>query len=145
MNPPIYLHDSDAASLRHRVNSLSQDHHSRRALASLRGEIERALVLPAESFPANVVRIGSVAEVHDLTDGDTSHYTLCFPEHAEISAGRLSVFAPLGTAILGFPVGHEFTWQMPGGPRRLRIQKVTPPSASPVTISPAAPPSPASR
>ncbi|HEY9250467.1 MAG TPA: GreA/GreB family elongation factor, partial [Rariglobus sp.] len=41
--------------------------------------------------------------------------------------GRLSVFAPLGTALIGFPAGHEFTWEMPGGPRRLRILGVTPP------------------
>lgn len=145
MPPPIYLHDSDAASLRHRVNALAQDNHSRRALAGLRGELERALVLPAESFPADVVRIGSVVEVHDLTDGDTSRYTLCFPEHAEITAGRLSVFAPLGTAILGVSAGHEFTWEMPGGPRRLRLLSVAPPPDFPAAASPAARPALASR
>lgn len=140
MNPPIYLPDSDFASLRHRIDSLSQDTHSRRALAGLRGELERALVLPHDSFPADVVRIGSVVEVHDLTDGDTSRYTLCFPEHAEIGAGRLSVFAPLGTAILGVPAGHEFTWQMPGGTRRLRLLGVTPPTDFPVAAPSAARP-----
>lgn len=130
MNPPIYLHESDAASLRHRVDSLAHDTHSRRALAGLRAELARALILPAESFPSDVVRIGSSVEVHDLTDDETSRYVLCYPEHAEISSGRLSVFAPLGTAILGIPAGHSFTWDMPGGTRRLRILGVTSPTAS---------------
>ena len=140
MHPPLYLLDSDAAALRHRVESLSRDKHSRRALAGLRAELERALLLPAASMPSEVVRIGSAVEVLDLTDGETSRYTLCFPEHAEISAGRLSVFAPLGTALLGFSAGREFTWEMPGGPRRLRILGVTPPSAFSAAAAPAARP-----
>ncbi|HSI10238.1 MAG: GreA/GreB family elongation factor [Rariglobus sp.] len=145
MSAPLYLLDSDAASLRHRLNSLSQDPHSRRALSGLRAEVERAVVLAAGAFPPEVVRINSSVEVHDLTDGETARYTLCFPEHAEITAGRLSVFAPLGTALLGFPSGHEFTWEMPGGPRRLRILGVTPPNDFPAAANPAARPALASR
>lgn len=134
MSDILYLLDSDAASLRHRINQLSSDPHSRRALQRLRTELDRAIVLPEAELPANVVRIGSRVEVHDLTDDDTSSYVLCFPEHAEITAGRLSVFAPLGTALLGFPEGYEFTWDMPGGPRRLKIVKVEPPApAAPST------------
>ncbi len=127
MSALLYLLDSDAASLRHRLQLLSADPHSRRALQGLRAELDRALVLPTAEFPADVVRIGSRVEVHDLTDDQVARYTLCFPEHAEISSGRLSVFAPLGTALLGFAAGHEFTWEMPGGLRRLHILSVTPP------------------
>jgi regulator of nucleoside diphosphate kinase len=127
----LYLLDSDAASLRHRINLLAADPQSRRALQGLRGELERAIILASPHFPADVARIGSRVEVHDLEDGETARYTLCFPEHAEISAGRLSVFAPLGTALLGFPAGHEFTWEMPGGARRLRILQVSPPDLPP--------------
>lgn len=145
MTTPLYLLDSDAASLRHRINSLSQDPHSRRALAGLRGELERAIVLSAGQLPPDVVRINSVVEIHDLTDGDTARYTLCFPEHAEISAGRLSVFAPLGTALLGFSAGHEFTWEMPGGPRRFRILSSTTPDEFPAAAASAARPALAPR
>lgn len=136
MTAKLYLLDSDAASLRHRINLLSSDPHSRRALQGLRGELERAIVLPASELPDDVVRIGSRVEVHDLTDGETARYTLCFPEHAEITSGRLSVFAPLGTALLGFPASHEFTWDMPGGTRRLRILAVTPPEDTPANARP---------
>ncbi len=127
MHSPLFLLDSDAASLRHRLGLLASNPHSRRALKGLADELERAVVLPPAEFPDDVVRIGSRVDVHDLTDGETARYVLCFPEHAEISTGRLSVFAPLGTALLGFPAGHEFTWEMPGGPRRLRILAVSPP------------------
>lgn len=135
MTTTLYLLDSDAASLRHRVDILASDPHSRRALAGLRAELARATVLPAADFPADIVRIGSRVDVLDLTDGETARYVLCFPEHAEIAAGKLSVFAPLGTALLGFPAGHEFTWEMPGGQRRLRILAVAPPAESPATTA----------
>jgi regulator of nucleoside diphosphate kinase len=145
MSSPLYLLDSDAASLRHRINSLSQDSHSRRALAGLRAELDRAIVLNSDDFPANIVRINSVVDVHDLTDGETARYALSFPEHADITVGRLSVFAPLGTALLGFSSGHEFTWDMPGGPRRLRILGVTPPNDFPAAANTAARPALAQR
>lgn len=145
MSSSLYLLDSDAASLRHRINSLSQDPSSRRALAGLRTELERAVVLAAGAFPDEVVRINSVVEVHDRTDGEIARYTLCFPEHADITVGRLSVFTPLGTALLGFPSGHEFTWEMPGGPRRFRILGVTPPNDFPAAANQAARPALAPR
>jgi regulator of nucleoside diphosphate kinase len=145
MTLPLYLLDSDAASLRHRINSLAQDSHSRRALAGLRAELERAVVLTASVFPPEVIRINSIVEIHDFTDGETARYTLCFPEHAEISSGRLSVFTPLGTALLGFPSGYEFTWEMPGGPRRLRILGVTAPNDFPAAATSAARPALAPR
>jgi hypothetical protein len=34
------------------------------------------------------------------------------------------VLAPLGTALLGYREGDEVEWVMPGGLRRLRIEKV---------------------
>ena len=67
------------------------------------------------------------------------------PEDADITAGRLSGFTPRGTALLGFPSGHEFTWEMPGGPRRLRILGVTPPAPFPAAGNPAARPALAPR
>jgi regulator of nucleoside diphosphate kinase len=51
-------------------------------------------------------------------------YTLVFPRDANVDEGRISILAPLGTAILGYRVGEEFEWDVPSGKRRLRIAKV---------------------
>ena len=39
----------------------------------------------------------------------------------DYDAGRISVLAPLGTALLGYRVGNEIEWDVPRGVRRLRI------------------------
>ena len=42
-------------------------------------------------------------------------FTLVFPSDANIEAGKISVLAPLGTAMLGYRVGDEFAWIVPYG------------------------------
>lgn len=49
------------------------------------------------------------------------------PEHADAAQGRLSVLAPIGTAVLGYAEGDEIEWPTPGGLRRIRIRDVVPP------------------
>ena len=68
--------------------------------------------------------MNSVATVFDLTGGDRREITLVYPHEAEPASGRVSVLAPLGTALLGYREGDEVEWLMPGGMRRLRIENV---------------------
>ena len=62
----------------------------------------------------------------DLDSGDSMEYRLVLPEEADIDANRISVLAPLGTAMLGFRRGDTFEWTMPGGKMKLQVDQVTP-------------------
>jgi regulator of nucleoside diphosphate kinase len=62
--------------------------------------------------------------VTDLDSGREHEYTIVFPRDADLSAGRISVLAPIGTALLGYAEGDEIEWNVPGGVRRLRIDSV---------------------
>jgi regulator of nucleoside diphosphate kinase len=68
--------------------------------------------------------MNSKAEIRDLNTKETMTYTLVFPLDANIDEGKISILAPLGTAILGYRVGDEFEWEVPSGKRRLRIEKI---------------------
>jgi len=70
----------------------------------------------------------SEVRVLDLESGERSDYALVFPREADVSAKRISVVAPLGTALLGFREGDTVEWMMPGGIRRLRIERVHQPA-----------------
>jgi regulator of nucleoside diphosphate kinase len=37
---------------------------------------------------------------------------------------KISVLAPLGTAVLGYRLGDAFEWRMPGRVRRLKLERV---------------------
>lgn len=90
-------------------------------------ELDRSVVLSPSEMPDDVVRLGSTVEVEDLADGGSETYTLVLPEFANADDGRLSVLAPVGTAVLGYAEGDKLEWETPGGTRWLRIRSVRPP------------------
>jgi regulator of nucleoside diphosphate kinase len=51
-------------------------------------------------------------------------YTIVFPPEADTAQQRISVLAPIGTALIGYRVGDVIEWSTPGGGRRLRIETV---------------------
>ena len=68
--------------------------------------------------------MNSRAELLDLDSGERMEFTLVFPSDANIEAGKISVLAPLGTAMLGYRVGDEFEWHVPYGIRRFKVNYV---------------------
>jgi regulator of nucleoside diphosphate kinase len=101
--------------------------HDQEHLSDLHEEIDLAMVVEPEKVPADVVTMDSTVRVVDLETGDGNEYTLVSPAQADIGARRVSVTAPLGTALLGYRQGDHLIWSMPGGVRHLRIQKVVQP------------------
>jgi regulator of nucleoside diphosphate kinase len=93
-------------------------------LRELRDELERALVVPTDEMPADVITMHSAVGVLDLENATRQEVTLVYPHAADPARGHVSVLAPLGTALLGYRVGDEISWTMPGGRRRLRIETV---------------------
>src|SRR5687767_10883438 len=96
-------------------------------LRQLESELERAVLVAAHAVPPEVVTMDSAVGVLDLANGERREYTLVYPAEANPTAGRISVLAPLGTALLGYREGDELEWMMPGGLRRLRIESVRSP------------------
>ncbi len=90
----------------------------------LRDELKRALVLDPRALPADVVAMGKEVELLDLATGEVETYVLSYPEMANPAQGRLSVLAPIGTAIIGYRQGDEIHWPTPGGVRRIIIRAV---------------------
>lgn len=119
----IYITESD----RVRLNDLlerSRDPELKPYLDALRSELERAKVVPSREIPADVVTMNSTISLTDVDTGETEEFTLVFPQDADAEIGRISVIAPLGTAMLGYRVGNVFEWQVPQGRTRWRVEKV---------------------
>lgn len=91
---------------------------------ALETEIARAQIVDASDLPPDVITMNSRAELLDLDTGERMEFTLVFPIDADIEAGKISILAPLGTAMLGYRVGDEFEWPVPYGLRRLKVTHV---------------------
>jgi regulator of nucleoside diphosphate kinase len=90
-------------------------------LEALREELAQAEIVDSSEIAPDVVTMRSRVRIRDVANGEESVYTLVFPREADIAEGRLSVLAPLGTAILGYRQGDVFEWPVPGGMRTLDI------------------------
>lgn len=94
-------------------------------LQALQRELDRAKIVADGDVPADVITLNRQAELLDLDTGERMRFTLVLPAEADIDEGRISVFAPLGTAMLGYRVGDKFEWPVPHGLRRLQVTNVS--------------------
>jgi len=93
-------------------------------LDALEAELDRAIVTTDSDIRADVVRMNSLVRIKDLKNGREFVYEIVLPRDADISRNRISVLAPVGTALLGYAIGASVEWQVPSGTRRLRIMDV---------------------
>jgi regulator of nucleoside diphosphate kinase len=121
---PIVITKSDAAKLRELLTARARAEHDQDHLHELAAEVERALIAEPGQAPQDVITMHTRVRVLDLVSGECRELVLVFPREADLSAGRISVLAPLGTALLGYREGDEVEWKMPGGLRQLRIERV---------------------
>ncbi|HCS51504.1 nucleoside diphosphate kinase regulator [uncultured Rubinisphaera sp.] len=93
-------------------------------LQSLRGELDNAKIVAAEDVPPDVVTMNSTVRLRDTQTREVDTYTLVYPNEANIAQDKLSVLAPIGTAILGYRVGDFVRWQVPSGMIRVQIDEL---------------------
>jgi len=117
----IYITEADMRRLRPLIDGMK---NSRDDLRGLQAELMQARVVAPKDVPADVITMNSKARLRDLDTGEEMTYTLVFPDRANIEQGRISVVAPVGTAMLGHRVGDNFEWKVPAGEVRLRVQEV---------------------
>jgi regulator of nucleoside diphosphate kinase len=101
-------------------------HCSPEHLSILEEGLERANVITEEKIPANVITMNRRALVLDLDAGKKFEYVLVYPREADVAKGKISVLAPIGTAMLGGRVGEVIEGRVPAGIRRFKIEDVKP-------------------
>ena len=83
--------------------------------AELQSELDRADVLPPEQMPPTVVTMNSTVKFSIVETGKEFCLTLVYPRDMDGSADLISIFAPVGGALLGLSVGDQLAWPGPGG------------------------------
>lgn len=109
--PPVRLTETDYNQLADLAEALQTE-----GGALLRRELDRARLV-REPRPGAVpfVRLGSYVEYRDLLSGRTRQVEIVLPAEADVDAGRLSVAAPAGAALIGLSAGDAFSWTAAGG------------------------------
>ena len=82
---------------------------------ALEAELERAEIRPSKDMPDNVVTMNSEVRFRMSSSNEEFTLRLVYPKDADGSAGKISILAPVGGALLGLAQGDEIEWPGPGG------------------------------
>jgi regulator of nucleoside diphosphate kinase len=83
--------------------------------ADLQAELDRADVVEPRDVPPSIVTMNSTVRFAIEPSGEEFCLTLVYPKDATGDADRISVLAPVGSALLGLATGDQMEWPAPGG------------------------------
>ncbi len=88
-------------------------------------ELSRASVVSDNELPKDVVSMNSTVRFQDLDTGGETVVTLVYPHEAKIEENKISILAPVGSALIGLRVGQVIQWPVPNGKeKRLKVISV---------------------
>lgn len=122
--PPITISSLDAARLEKMLDSLGNKQIPNKD--DLRAELDRAHIVAPEDMSPDVVTMNSTVIFRMESSNEEFSLTLVYPDDIGDGSGKISVLAPVGSALLGLREGDEISWPKPGGGQlKVRILKVT--------------------
>jgi regulator of nucleoside diphosphate kinase len=121
----IVVTEFDQSRLRNLLQGTRQWNARDRAhVDHLESELDRAQVVPPVNVPPDVVTMNSEIVVRDMDSNEELTFAVVFPSDADVNRQKISILAPIGTAVLGYRAGDMIEWNVPGRRRRLRIERV---------------------
>lgn len=121
--PPLIISRLDATRIRRLLDRPPV--RGTDAAEALEEEIERAEVVDPTALPPDVVSMNSTVRLLDVVKNQEFALTLVYPGQGG-EDGKVSVLAPLGSALIGMKVGREIEWPLPNGQiTRIRVLAVT--------------------
>lgn len=87
-------------------------------------ELKAARTLPPERIASNVVTMNSRVLLRELQSGREIEITLTYPQDADPKEQKVSVFSPIGVALLGCREGDITSWRIPTRIGRFKVERV---------------------
>src|SRR5690606_19262189 len=121
--PNIIMSSLDVERLEQLIESLPDNAFPGKV--ALENELARADVVDPSEVPPTVVTMNSRVRFSVISTGETFNLTLVYPKDLDASGEKISILAPVGSALLGLAQGDEIEWPKPGGGvLRVRIDEV---------------------
>ncbi|NQV18532.1 MAG: nucleoside diphosphate kinase regulator [Armatimonadetes bacterium] len=93
-------------------------------LKELENELNQGEIVEPKDIPKDVITMNSMVRLKDLDSEEEMTYTLVFPGNADMSNNKISILAPIGTALIGYRVGDIIEWKVPAGLRKLKVEAI---------------------
>ena len=113
--PQVVLTSRDLDRLEALLESLPENAFPGKA--ALRAELDRAEIVEPEQIPPSVVTMNSTVRFGIDSSGEDFCLTLVYPKDVDGTENKISILAPVGSALLGLSTGDEIEWPRPGEAR----------------------------
>jgi len=90
----------------------------------LLAELKSAKIMKEQDLPDDVVCLDSRIDIQEMASKQTFTFHLVLPSEANMKQKKISVFAPIGIALLGYRTGSTVQWEMPNGLKTFEILRV---------------------
>lgn len=120
----LIVTQKDLDRLKALLENYRGDADTRPYIQALKQELEQAQIVESKDIPPNVVTMNTTVKVRSDGAKRGQTMTIVYPERADIDEDRISVLAPLGTALLGYREGDVVEWEVPAGRRKFTIEKI---------------------
>lgn len=117
----ILLSTSDYKFLtEHLDKAIMSDYNKNR----LKDEVKNAKVYDDIDLPDDVVSLYTEAKIESTENNQQFVFKLVLPKDANIKQQKVSIFAPISIALLGYQTGDLIQWEMPDGIKAFKIISV---------------------
>ena len=121
----IYITDSDMKRLKELVKVAREfGKEDERYLKELEGELDIGKTVKSKEIPNDVITMNSKVCLRDIDTQKEMVYWLVFPDDADPDQDKISILAPIGTALLGYKVGDIIEWKVPAGIVKLKVEEI---------------------
>lgn len=90
----------------------------------LHSKFRAAKMLPQDRILNNVITMNSRVLLKEITNAREAEVTVTYPQEADGREGKISIFSPIGMALLGRQAGDIVSWKTPNGTGRFEIVKI---------------------
>ena len=121
----IYITDNDMKRLKELIMVAKEfGNKDKKYLRELEDELDKGEVVNSRDIPNNIITMNSKVRLRDINTQKEMICWLVFPDDSNADQGKISILAPIGTALLGYKVGDIIEWKVPAGLTKLKVEEI---------------------
>lgn len=101
-----------------------QQAHLAARMAELETKLAKVRIIEDEDIPADQIFIGALVTLRDLDMDEEFTYMMVSPEESNYEESKISIYAPIGKALMGHRVGEELKIKVPAGTLKYKVLKI---------------------
>jgi len=121
----IYITNNDMKRLRELIMVAKEfGNKDKKYLRDLEDELDKGEVVNSRDIPNNIITMNSKVRLRDINTQKEMICWLVFPDDSDADQGKISILAPIGTALLGYKIGDIIEWKVPAGLTKLKVEEI---------------------